>query len=115
MRTDRLATDMPAGGRANWAVPLLAAAAAVGRLPGEPPVIIAPRAKPWLLGFLIGSPVRRPLSDPALEVVRAISASLANGAAAVNGDLLAAAYQAGLTPRHLRATFPNLRLDERPS
>jgi hypothetical protein len=93
---------------------LLAAAVIVGRMPGEPPTVLTPRIRPSLLDWLIGTPVRTPLADPALEVVRAISASLASGATTIRRDLLAAAYRAGLTAKDLRSASPGIGL-ERPS
>jgi hypothetical protein len=112
MPTDLVSDVLHAEAR-DWPVSVLVAAVAVGRLPGEPPTILEPRDKQSLLASLIGRTTRTPLSDPALEVVRAISASLANGAATIRGDLLTAAFRAGLTSGHLRTAFPWLRLDVR--
>jgi hypothetical protein len=111
MASPDLVSDVLHAQAMDWSVPILVAAVAVGRLPGEPPTILEPRGKPSVLASLFRRTTRTPLSDPALEVVRAISASLANGAATIRGDLLSAAFRAGLTSGHLRTAFPWLRLD----
>lgn len=111
MPTVDLVSDALHAGARDWSISVLVAAVAVGRLPGEPPTILEHRDKRSVLASLFGRTTRTPLSDPALEVVRAISASLANGAATVRGDLLSAAFRAGLTSGHLRTAFPLLRLD----
>lgn len=84
--------------------PLVAAAIAIGRMPGEPPRIL-PAPRGWL-AWIIGSRVRRPLADPALEVARAISASLARGEAMIRRELMVAAEGAGWSRVDLRRAFP---------
>lgn len=87
---------------------LVAAAVAIGRLPGEPAEILASVAQPNLLAILFGTRRRGPLADPRLEVLRAISASLSRGAAAIRRDLVVAASQVGWTTDDLRRTFPDV-------
>jgi hypothetical protein len=90
---------------------LVAAAIAVGRLPGEPAAILEVRTRPQLLSSLFGLRTRRPLSDPRLEILRAISASLTRGVARIGADLVAAAHRTGWTDDDLRRTFPGIALD----
>lgn len=90
---------------------LIAAAAAVGKLPGEPAFVLVPPARPSIFRRLFGDQTHSPLADPRLEVVRAISASLSRGVAQVRGDLLAAAYRVGLTPDELGRAFPGVAID----
>ncbi|MHA6767110.1 hypothetical protein [Sphingobium ummariense] len=96
------------------AASLIAAAVAVGRMPGEPATVIDPEVRPSLFARLFGGPTRAALANPRLEVVRAISASLARGATDVRADLLAAAQKVGLTADELRQTFPELTVLRRP-
>jgi hypothetical protein len=96
----------PAEGRIAAWTSLVAAAVETGRLPGEPPVILPPLTRPSLLTRMIGTRRRGPLADPRLEVLRAISASLAKGVAQIGDDLLAAAHRVGWTSDDLRRTFP---------
>lgn len=85
--------------------PLVAAAIAIGRMPGEPPAIL-PVRHGWL-AWMIGVRGRLPLADPRLEVLRAISASLARGERAIRTELLVAAEQAGWSRADLRRAFPD--------
>lgn len=105
-------TDQPAGPSirtAMWTT-LVAAAVEVGRMPGEPPVILKPALRPSLLARLVGIRPHGPLADPRLEVLRAISASLNRGVVRIGGDLLAAAYEVGWTADDLRHLFPGIAL-----
>ncbi|PCD04308.1 hypothetical protein COC42_08505 [Sphingomonas spermidinifaciens] len=92
--------------------PLIAAAIAIaiaiGRMPGEPPKILPAMQRVSLIAWLAGTRSRRPLADPQLEVVRAISASLARGASAIRHDLLTAVLLAGWTIEDLRLAFPDV-------
>lgn len=84
---------------------LAATAIAIGRLPGEPPAIL-PHRRGWL-SRIAGLRVRRPLADPRLEILRAISASLTRGDAAGRRVLVAAAMQAGWSRGDLCRVFPD--------
>ena len=111
MRTEPIPGQDLAGQPGDRAAHLLSAAVSVGRLPGEPATILPPRTRPSLMALLVGAPVHTPLADPALEVVRAISASLARGAATIRRDLLLAAHRAGLTPNDLGFAFPGIGME----
>lgn len=97
--------------RAGWTASLVAAAIAIGRLRGEPGTVLRQETRPSILSRLLGSRVKGPLADPRLEVIRAISASLAHDSAHIRGDLAAAAYRVGWTPDDLGRTFPGVRVD----
>jgi hypothetical protein len=90
---------------------LIAAAVAIGRLPGEPAIIIDPIVRPGIVSHLFGLRTRRPLSDPRLEILRAISASLARGVARIGADLVAAAHRRGWSDDDLRRAFPGVALE----
>ena len=108
-RTASLPFDqIPGGSGTAVSAILIAAAVAAGRLPGEPAMILPKPTGPSLLAWLIGARRRGPLADPRLEVLRAISASLANGVAQIAGELLAAAHRVGWTADDLRRTFPGV-------
>lgn len=91
-------------------IALVVAAVAVGRMPGEPARILAPGAPLPLLARLIGARPHLPLADPRLEVLRAISASLAMGAATIGDELLAAALRVDWTKGDLRRAFAGIPL-----
>lgn len=85
---------------------LIAAAVAVGQLPGEPArVIEASRSRGWLHDlFRLRLPT--PLADPRLEVLRAISASLVKRPNEIPAHLLSAAIRVGWSIPDLRRLFP---------
>lgn len=91
---------------------ILAAAVAAGRLPGEPAKVLRPSARRSALTWVLGRPVHSPLADPRLEVVRAISASLARGLGHIRADLAAAAEGAGLTSEEIGLAFPGIRFEQ---
>ena len=91
----------------NPSMTLAAAAVAAGRMPGEPATVLAPRP-PTLLARLLGFRPRSPLADPRLEVLRAISATLARGVAQIGADFVVAAQRVGWTVDDLRRTFPGV-------
>jgi hypothetical protein len=64
----------------------IAAAVAAGRMPGEPAIILHPRLRPSPLARLVGMRQHRPLADPRLEILRAISAALTQGRAQIGGS-----------------------------
>ena len=86
---------------------LVAAAMAIGRLPGEPASVLPPPGRRRLLARLLGIRPRSALADPRLEVIRAISAALASGATPVRGELVAAAFNAGWSLDELRRALPH--------
>jgi hypothetical protein len=81
--------------------------------PAKLPVTVAPpdALVASLFAHIFGTRVRGPLADPRLEVLRAISASLAKGVVSIGGDLLDAARRAGWTADDLLSTFPGAVLD----
>lgn len=85
---------------------LVAAAIAVGRMPGEPADVLHARQRPRFLAYLFGSKAHGPLADPRLEVIRAISASLSHGIGSMRADLVAAAVRVGWTQDDLSLMFP---------
>jgi hypothetical protein len=87
-------------------MPLVAVAVAAGRMPNEPATILDPAARPTFIARLFGFRRYRPLADPRLEVLRAISASLTRGVARISEDLLEAAHRVGWTDDDLRRVFP---------
>ena len=95
-------------GRGSNLQSLVAAAIAIGRLPGEPAVVLAARRRPDLLSFIFGRRARVPLADPRLEVIRAISASLSRGFDTIRADLIADAAKAGWSRSDLSMLFPAL-------
>ena len=98
------------GADAAWAPSLITAAVAVGRMPGEPATILAAAPAPTLLTRIFGFRRPAPLSDPRLEVLRAISASLTKGVAQIGEDLVAAAHRAGWNNDDLHRAFPGVAL-----
>ena len=90
--------------------PLVAAAIAIGRMPGEPAAIVDSRQHPAPLTFLFGRKTRGPLADPRLEVIRAISASVTRGIGTIRADLIVAAANAGWTLDDLSLLFPAVSL-----
>jgi hypothetical protein len=89
---------------------LVAAAIAIGRMPGEPAVVLTARQRPHLLSIIFGRRAWVPLADPRLEVIRAISASLSRGIDAIRADLIADAVKAGWSRSDLSVLFPALSL-----
>lgn len=85
---------------------LIAAAVAVGQMPGEPARLLeATRSRGWLHDlFRLRRPT--PLADPRLEVLRAISASLVKRPSEIPANLVCAANQAGWSISDLRRLFP---------
>lgn len=90
------------------AASLIEAAVAVGRMPGEAPLVLTATGKRTLWALLFRTRRPTPLADPRLEVLRAISASLARGVAEISVELAAAAGRAGCTPDDLNRTFPGV-------
>lgn len=84
---------------------LIAAALAIGRMPGEPARVLGPPAP---FARIFGTRRPGPLADPRLEVLRAISASRAKGIADISAELATAARRAGWTLDALRHIFPGL-------
>lgn len=93
---------------ARWAASPVAAAVALGRMPGEPANILKPGRPRSLIARLFGAKAYNPLANPRLEVVRAISASLTRGAMRIDAELVAAARRAGWTTEDLGKTFPGV-------
>lgn len=85
---------------------LIAAAVAVGRMPGEPDRIIEPAPPRGWFDELLRGRRPSPLADPRLEVLRAISASLARRPSEFPADLVAAADRSGWTLHDLWRFFP---------
>lgn len=85
---------------------LVAAAIAIGRMPGEPAAVLHAVKRHGLLANLFGGKGHGPLADPRLEVVRAISASLSRGVGAIRGDLVSAAVKVGWSGDDLGEMFP---------
>lgn len=95
---------------APLAASLIEAAVAIGRMPGEAPLVLPSSRtwKPWELLARVRRPT--PLADPRLEVLRAISASLARGVAEISVELVVAASRAGWTLDDLNRTFPGVSM-----
>ncbi|MBB5712947.1 hypothetical protein [Sphingomonas xinjiangensis] len=89
---------------------LVAAAIEIGRMPGEPAAVLPARQRPLLLGYLFGRKTHRPLADPRLEVIRAISASLTRGIDTIRADLITAAAKVGWSRNDLSLMFPAVSL-----
>lgn len=87
---------------------LVAAAIAIGRMPGEPAVVLRAGQRPLLLALLFGRRRHGPLADPRLEVIRAISAALSRGVDTVRADLITDAAKAGWSRNDLVSMFPTL-------
>jgi hypothetical protein len=90
--------------------PLVAAAIAIGRMPGEPATILRANPRPHLLAYLLGVKTHGPLADPRLEVIRAISASLSRGINTIRADLVTAAANVGWSRDDLSLLFPTASL-----
>lgn len=102
-------TDMAfAPGQGANARSLVAAAIAIGRMPGEPAAVLPVRQRPHLASVIFGRKIRSPLADPRLEVIRAISAWLASGFDTIRADLVAEAAEVGWSPGDLSILFPGL-------
>lgn len=89
---------------------LIAAAIAIGRMPGEPAAVLYAKQRLRLLADLVGSKAHASLADPRLEVIRAISASLTRGIGVIRADLVAAAANVGWTRDDLSLMFPAVPL-----
>ena len=87
---------------------LVAAAIAIGRMPGEPAVVLRAGQRPRLLALLFGRKKHGPLADPRLEVIRAISAALSRGGDTIRADLITDAAKAGWSRNDLVSMFPTL-------
>jgi hypothetical protein len=87
---------------------LIIAAVAVGRMSGEPAMVLHPLPRLSLLRRIFGIRRSNPLSDPRLEVLRAISASLAKGVAQIGEEFVAAAHRVGWTNDDLGRAFPGV-------
>jgi hypothetical protein len=84
---------------------LVTAAIAIGRMPGEPAVVLRGVQRPHLLTYIFGKKIHAPLADPRLEVIRAISASLSRGIGTIRSDLITAAAKVGWSSEDLSCMF----------
>ncbi|KTF68290.1 hypothetical protein ATB93_14925 [Sphingomonas sp. WG] len=70
--------------------------------------MLRPTTRRTLRALILGAKAHCPLADPRLEVLRAISASLARGAGAIGRELMAAAQDVGWSIGDLGKAFPGV-------